>query len=278
MFYAHKKIKNRHLKGFTLIELLVVIAIISVLLSILVPAMTKARSQAQRAVCVNNIRAQYQAQNYYAMDNKGRFPAHDGPRPNYYFSPPMYGDDTRIWTAMHDSVYIETSKMFLCPALTNLGIDFQTTEWFMYVDAYYGGWDWDLTPQAAGHSVDNMLISGPYCWTANYRSRGGQEMQYINGTPPWPKRDHECNSMNAFIFHLFWSDKDNYDMDEVSIYSTQDYCHGGLGYYESNSEWSRAKVDDNPVGYGDGHVEIHQKTQMRPRAFESAWPDMAIYY
>jgi prepilin-type N-terminal cleavage/methylation domain-containing protein len=43
-------------RAFTLIELLVVIAVIAVLMAILMPALNRARDQAQRVHCVANTR------------------------------------------------------------------------------------------------------------------------------------------------------------------------------------------------------------------------------
>ncbi len=65
-------------KGFTLIELLVVIAIIALLLSVLIPALSRAKEYAQRMVCGTNIRSQAQGVRLYAEQNDGAIPLNEG--------------------------------------------------------------------------------------------------------------------------------------------------------------------------------------------------------
>ena len=60
------------LVAFTLVELLVVIGIIALLIAILMPALGRAREQAQRAACQSNMRQLVTAWITYAGDNKGR--------------------------------------------------------------------------------------------------------------------------------------------------------------------------------------------------------------
>lgn len=60
--------------AFTLIEVLVVVAIIALLISILVPSLRKARDQARRAACTNNMHQQLLAMRSYAVDNNGGAP------------------------------------------------------------------------------------------------------------------------------------------------------------------------------------------------------------
>lgn len=59
---------KRQKTGFTLIELLVVVSIIALLVSILMPALGRAREQGRRAVCASNLHQLGIAQICYAQD------------------------------------------------------------------------------------------------------------------------------------------------------------------------------------------------------------------
>ena len=60
--------------GFTLIELLVVIAIIVILMSLLVPALERARDHAYVVKCASNLRQVGQAIAAYCNENRGEYP------------------------------------------------------------------------------------------------------------------------------------------------------------------------------------------------------------
>lgn len=65
-------------KGFTLIELLVVIAIISILAAMLLPSLSRAREQARRTSCKNNLKQLGLALIMYSNDYSGSFPTGSG--------------------------------------------------------------------------------------------------------------------------------------------------------------------------------------------------------
>jgi prepilin-type N-terminal cleavage/methylation domain-containing protein/prepilin-type processing-associated H-X9-DG protein len=67
-------LKNRVRSAFTLVELLVVIAIISMLLSILLPSLQRARGLSRRVTCLSNLRQLFIAAQVYAGNNNGSYP------------------------------------------------------------------------------------------------------------------------------------------------------------------------------------------------------------
>ncbi len=79
-------------KGFTLIELLVVIAVIAVLMSILMPALNRAREQGRATYCLNNLHQVGIGMQLYAQDND--------------YKVPRYGS---IWP-FHFMGYVESGK------------------------------------------------------------------------------------------------------------------------------------------------------------------------
>ena len=92
----------RKAAGFTLVELLVVIGIIALLISILLPALGRARESANVIVCMSNLRQFGVGIQMYSGQNRGALPQKgpDGSSPTQIFGPvnDVIGyDDPSLW-------------------------------------------------------------------------------------------------------------------------------------------------------------------------------------
>ncbi len=150
---------RKRIRGFTLIELLVVIAIIALLISILLPSLSRARELSKRLVCQSNIKGIGTSAKIYANDNNEKWMippfskeiltndervayteqiGEDREWPSYSRDP---GASTQLSTTRAYWMLVRsgdvTPKQFLCPSS---GDEVDPTE---NIDFYYDFTDWE---------------------------------------------------------------------------------------------------------------------------------------
>jgi prepilin-type N-terminal cleavage/methylation domain-containing protein len=164
-------------RGFTLIELLVVISIIALLMSILMPTLSKAREQAKRVVCGSNMKQQALAMNTYAGNWDGKYPYCVSPSfwplggmINWKYS--SYGPRTlprpiksefvvASQRALYEQGYLTEPKTFYCPsASTGSKADVTLERWQELDKLYPSDSDSDLFSRCNLSYVNYCNLAG----------------------------------------------------------------------------------------------------------------------
>jgi prepilin-type N-terminal cleavage/methylation domain-containing protein/prepilin-type processing-associated H-X9-DG protein len=243
----------RGLKAFTLVELLVVISIVALLLSLMLPALGRARESAKRTLCMSNMRQFMISALNYDVDLRG-FPGGRGNVRNYVLS----------GKAVLKNSYGVQHKMVVCPSAGPTNFPrFTSDSWALDSDfalttyTYAMGYGNYLAPPNSPAGLPtptesvNSRYNGWYVTTAFPQATRGY-FAPVTMTRPYTFLD------NNNVRHKPTTPERTPGLMDLNFTSptSSDYIPSLASHLDPNT---RAAAGGN-VAFVDGHVEWHNLT------------------
>lgn len=239
--------------GFTLIELLVSTAIITILISVLLPALGRARESSKQIVCRNNLRTIWTGVLQYALNNRDRVPFMEDINlndPNADPFDPQY--PTTVGVALRDYVI---EGIWRCPSAikgypqTAGSQGWTMTYWFRTAGKVGEGVPFDRTAWGSGSVLDPIV--------SNYVNFDGRPMRFVSGRRHTPSNPAAPNRDDigpwTFAFPII---ADQIDGDEVQ--GTPKYPHVGVVEKRVDLKGARSLFEKNS---GTGRLPARMEVQ-----------------
>lgn len=234
-------------RAFTLIELLVVVSIIALLVSILMPALGRARQQTMKMKCQTQMRAIGQAFVGYMSEKRGFFPQ------DYFYNNPGTNDGDTTFTAFwtknkagweeHNVTVAEQSWWGAIARYTSNPKQFNQTS-AGAGDRTAGNWLGHCPSHDGTNPINGSNLSTSYSYNANY------QIVTWSGTPAAPAQPLKPISQGKVR-----NPSGKVLTNEVHQEADWPLCHGaGVGgkyndAYRDNAGGFPAPIFD-PEGYG----------------------------